>query len=85
MAKIDTVDARTRLKARAEPYWTRLSTGSTLGFRKMTPSSIGTWVARYRNPDTGDRDGAALARLTAYPPTSGMPRLKQGQRFGSST
>lgn len=67
MTKIDTVDARTRLKPKAEPYWVRLSTGCTLGFRKMTPGSTGTWVARYRNADTGERDKRSLGQFTELP------------------
>lgn len=78
MAKIDTVDARTRLKARAEPYWTKLSTGSTLGFRKMTPSSIGTWVARYRNPDTGERDKRSLGAFATLPAHQRYAAAKAG-------
>jgi site-specific recombinase XerD len=75
MAKIDTVDARTRLKPKAEPYWVKLSTGCTLGFRKMTPGSIGTWVARYRNADTGERDKRSLGEFGELPPS---------QRYGSA-
>ena len=45
--RIDTVDARGRLKARAEPYWTRITAGCQLGFRKLTPASTGTWVAKF--------------------------------------
>ena len=75
MAKIDTVDARTRLKPKAEPYWAKLSTGCTLGFRKMTPGSIGTWVARYRNADTGERDKRSLGEFGEVPPS---------QRYGAA-
>jgi hypothetical protein len=70
MAKIDTVDARSRLKPKAEPYWTKLSTGCTLGFRKMTPASTGTWVARYRNADTGERDKRSLGEFAELPPSN---------------
>jgi len=69
MARIDTVDARTRLKPRTEPYWVKLSTGTTLGFRKMTASSIGSWVARYRNADTGERDKRSLGSFSDLPPS----------------
>lgn len=75
MTKIDTVDARIRLKPKAEPYWVRLSTGCTLGFRKMTPESTGTWVARYRNADTGERDKRSLGEFAGLPPS---------QRYGAA-
>ena len=69
MAKIDTVDARTRLKPKTEPYWVKLSTGCTLGFRKMTAASIGTWIARYRNADTGERDKRSIGEFAEVPPS----------------
>ncbi len=43
---INTVAARAKLKPRREPYWDRISKGFYLGFRKMTPDSSGTWIAR---------------------------------------
>jgi len=67
MAKIDTVDARTKLKAKSEPYWVKLSTGCTMGYRKMTSGSIGTWVARHRNADTGTRDKRSLGEFAEVP------------------
>lgn len=44
--RIDTVDARSKLAARTAPYWTRLESGCSLGFRKTTTTSQGTWLAR---------------------------------------
>ena len=41
MARIDTVEARARLKAQNEPHWIKVSTGCCLGFRKLTPTSVG--------------------------------------------
>lgn len=46
MPSLDRVDARTRLKPRRDPYWQRLAQGRYVGFRRMTPSSLGTWIAR---------------------------------------
>jgi integrase len=67
MTRIDTVDARNKLKPRVEPYWVKLSTGCTLGFRKMTSGSMGTWVARYRAADTGQRDKRSLGDFEDLP------------------
>jgi integrase len=49
--KIDTVSARRDLKARNAPYWHKLGDGCSLGFQKLTPSSAGSWIARYRDSD----------------------------------
>lgn len=47
--KIDTRSARARLAARREPFWTVLSQGCALGYRKGVKG--GTWVARFRGDD----------------------------------
>lgn len=69
MARIDTVDARSKLKPRAEPYWIKLSSGCVLGFRKMTSGSLGTWVARYRDAETGKRDKRSLGSFDTFTPS----------------
>jgi integrase len=52
-SKIDTRSARARLSARREPYWTVLSAGCALGYRKGAKG--GTWIARFRGDDGGQR------------------------------
>jgi integrase len=47
--KIDTRSARAKLPARREPYWTVLSQGCALGYRKGAKG--GTWIARFRADD----------------------------------
>lgn len=49
--KIDTVSARRDLKARHAPYWQKVRLECHLGFRKTTPQSVGTWIARFRDSD----------------------------------
>lgn len=44
--RIDRVDARARLPLRRDPYWYRLAAGRYVGFRRMTPGTSGTWLAR---------------------------------------
>jgi len=51
--KIDTRSARTRLGARREPYWTVLSAGCAVGYRKGAKG--GTWIARFRGNDGRQR------------------------------
>src|SRR5580704_8732314 len=48
-AKIDTRSARVKIAERREPYWTVLSTGCALGYRKGAKG--GTWIARFRGED----------------------------------
>jgi integrase len=48
-AKIDTRSARSKLPERREPYWTVLSAGCALGYRKGVKG--GTWIARFRGDD----------------------------------
>src|SRR4051812_20959247 len=48
-AKIDTRSARAKLPGRREPYWTVLSQGCALGYRKGAKG--GTWIVRFRGED----------------------------------
>jgi hypothetical protein len=47
--KIDTRTARSRLAERREPYWTVLSTGCALGYRRGAKG--GTWIGRFRDDE----------------------------------
>ena len=55
--KIDTRSARAKLPLRAEPYWTVISEGCALGYRRGAKG--GTWVARFRD-ETGKQHYGAL-------------------------
>lgn len=48
---IQSVSARSKLKPRREPYWQRIKRGLYVGYRKMSPDTPGTWVARARLPN----------------------------------
>jgi site-specific recombinase XerD len=50
-ARIDTVASREKLKPRREPYWQRVRKGCFVGYRKMTASGHGAWLARSRAED----------------------------------
>lgn len=73
MTKIDTVKGRAGLPARRDPYWLRLSAGCYLGFRKMSDTSEGTWIARAVDEATGKKPTHPLGDLAALP---------DHQRFG---
>jgi integrase len=55
--KLDTRSARSRLILRREPYWTVISTGCALGYRRG--AKVGTWIARFRD-DSGRQHYEAL-------------------------
>lgn len=55
--KIDSRSARARLPVRREPYWTVISAGCALGYRRGAAG--GTWVARLRD-ETGKQHYEAL-------------------------
>lgn len=74
--RIDTVDARSRLKPRAEPYWTRVNAGCQIGFRKMTSTSIGTWIAKFRDADDGRREKRSLGDFDHLPPSQRLDAAK---------
>lgn len=64
--RIDTVSARSKLKARREPYWARVSKGAFLGYRKL-PAGEGTWIARWRDPEgAGGQQYHALGQQPDY-------------------
>ena len=65
--RIDTVDARGRLKTRSEPYWTRITAGCQLGFRRLTPASTGTWIAKFLDADEGRREKRSLGEFDDRP------------------
>ncbi len=48
--KIDSRSARTKLAERREPYWTVISEGCALGYRRGAKG--GTWIAKFRDEDS---------------------------------
>lgn len=51
--KIDTRSARSKLPIQREPYWTSISPGYSLGYRKN--KNGGTWIARRYSPDASPK------------------------------
>ncbi|CAD5374837.1 Phage_integrase domain-containing protein [Rubrivivax sp. A210] len=74
--RIDTVDARNKLKLRRSPYWHRLSTGVHLGFRKMTADSPGTWLVRTYDPATRDQPQHKLGAFDHLTPSQRFDAAK---------
>ncbi|MDP1535027.1 MAG: integrase, partial [Rubrivivax sp.] len=75
--RIDTVAARDKLKPRRGPYWHRLSKGCHVGFRKMTSSGHGSWLARVRDEE------ASVQHL--YKPLGEFLDLADHLRFDAAT
>ncbi|MGC3986241.1 MAG: tyrosine-type recombinase/integrase [Pseudorhodoferax sp.] len=63
-SKIDTVAARARLKARREPYWSKVGAGNFLGVRKTDGGT--SWIARHRTDD-GKQAYQALGDFAQHP------------------
>jgi hypothetical protein len=67
MIAITSVLDRSKLKPRREPYWSREAKGCYLGFRKMTASTTGAWVARFLDEATGKQIYKSLGDFSELP------------------
>lgn len=63
-SKIDSRTARLRLPMRREPYWTKISSGCHLGYRRLQAG--GSWIGRFRDGATGKRVYGALGAADDY-------------------
>lgn len=76
MATLGVVQAREKLKPQHEPHWLKLATGCYLGFRKLTPASTGSWLARYR-ADNGKQQKRSLGEFGELPPSQRFDAAKR--------
>jgi integrase len=74
---INTVKAREALKSRHEPYFSKIETGLYLGFQKLTPTSVGSWIARSRDDETGKQTKRALGDFAHLPPSERFDTAKK--------
>ena len=74
--KIDTPSARASLKRRREPYWTPLTKGKALGYRKGKKG--GTWIARYRD-DAGKQHYGSVGAADDAQDADGVRTLTHAQ------
>jgi len=56
---LDTVTARAKLRVRREPYWVKIAAGRQIGYRRLGVRR-GSWIAKYRDKDSGARSYKAL-------------------------
>jgi integrase len=75
-AKIDSRSARAKLSQRREPYWTVISAGCALGYRR--PANGGSWIARGRD-ETGRQIYRALGGADDAMEADGQSRLTFGE------
>ncbi len=75
-AKLDTRSARAKLAVRREPYWTVISRGAFIGYRKG--SKGGTWIARLRDSD-GRQHYEAICAADDYRDADGAAVLSFAQ------
>lgn len=76
MPALGVVQARDKLKPQHEPHWLKLSNGCYLGFRKMTPTSTGTWLARFRD-DKGKQQKRSFGEYAEMPPSQRYDAAKR--------
>jgi integrase len=75
--RIDTVASRDKLKPRRGPYWHRVAKGCFVGYRKMTQSGHGAWLARARDEE------ARVQQL--YKPLGEFADMADHMRFDAAT
>ena len=76
--QIQRVRDRDALPARREPYWITLREGHYLGFRKVSASSSGTWLARRRDKRTGDQVRKPLGKFDELPDAERYDAARKG-------
>jgi len=77
MTRLDTVESRSKLKPRNEPYWQRVANGCYLGFRKLTPSSVGSWVAMYWDSETQKKTKHSVGDFSELTPSQRFDSARQ--------
>lgn len=65
--RIDTVASRDKLTPRRNAYWHRVRKGCYVGFRRMSATSEGTWLARAFDALTGKQIHHPLGDLSDLP------------------
>lgn len=81
-AKLDSRSARAKLSLRREPYWTVISRGCALGYRKGKKG--GSWVARYRDEAGKQRYEAIGSADDAADPNGCQSARKSDPRSASN-
>jgi integrase len=75
-SKIDTPSARSKITARREPYWTTISKGCAVGYRRG--ANGGTWIGRMRD-EAGRQHYEALGATDDARDADGVTVFNYGQ------
>ena len=75
--RIDTVEARSRLKPRTPAYWQKLANGCHLGYRKMSGGSEGSWLAQAYDTATRKQTRRSLGAFDELPPSKRFDAAKK--------
>lgn len=70
----NTLDNRTnrlKLSPRKEPYWSRLGQGRSIGYYRPASKAAGSWVAKWRDLETGNRKKTTLGFADDYAEANG--------------
>ena len=78
-AKLDTRSNRLKLVIRKEPYWASLSPGEALGYFRPASGGAGTWWAKHRDTESGNRRKSRLAVADDYAEADGAKVLTYAQ------
>jgi integrase len=86
-AKRDSLEARSnrlKLAARKEPYWSKLGEGQFLGYYRPGSKAAGSWVAKWRDIETGTRKKSTLGTADDYADANGEQVLTWAQASGKA-
>ena len=67
--KLSSRTARSKLTARANPHWQTIAPGQQVGYLKGKRAN--SWLAKYRDPDTGERTQRRLGSADDHAETDG--------------
>lgn len=74
-ASLENRTNRLKLEPRKEPYWSPLAPGQILGYYRPNSKAAGSWVAKWRNPESGDRRKETLGVADDYEDADGRDTL----------
>lgn len=80
MPTLSNVADQDSLKPRRDPYWSKISKGCYLGYRKMTTASEGNWSARWLDEGAGKQVYRSLGDFSELPRRSRHDAAHQAAR-----
>jgi integrase len=78
-ATLDTRSNRLKVAPRKEPYWSKIGEGNFLGYYRPESKAAGSWVAKWRDSETGARKKNTLGQSDDYQDADGVKILTWAQ------